>query len=157
MSYTTLIEEVEAALIAFATDKLSALNVKQISALTAEDFSEDDRIVTETPAVRFLLRSEDLTPGADAHRLTYESAQTWIALCGQSRPSTLDKERAAAQSLVSQMKNALAGARLPLPSNQTGAIVALSRIDLYQLGPEGTWYAISFQVESVTQFEANMN
>jgi len=154
MPNETLIEEVEESLILQLKAKLP--DIKAISALTEQDFDEDDRIIAATPAIRVLMRAEQLTPGADAQRLTYDSAQNWMALCGAQRPTTFDKERAAALLLVTRVKAALAGAKLPLPSNTYGAVVALAGAELFQLGPEGTWYAVACRVESVTQFTANM-
>ncbi|MGO9641314.1 MAG: hypothetical protein ACLP1Y_08435 [Candidatus Acidiferrales bacterium] len=152
----TRTDEVEVALIALLTAGLENAGVTDIAALTTEDLDEADDIIVQPPAARIAFANENFEPAQDEGYLDYRSQQEYVALVGASRPSTVAVERGAAQSVLESAKNALAGARLALPSNPDGAIIRLRGVALFQMKADGTWYAVRFAVESFTQFTANI-
>lgn len=149
----TKIEEVEDAVLTWLRSALAPA-VTDVAPVTQDDFDEDV-IVTQPDAVRIAFREEALTTD-DPHGFTYESRQNWLAFCGAQDLSTFEKERKGALGLLTSVKEALAGKILTLASNAQGALVKLGNASLYQIGPNGTWYALPFTVESVTQFTGNM-
>jgi hypothetical protein len=151
----TLPDEVEAALVAML--KLKLEDVPDVSGLTEGDFNESDQIVTRTPAVRLFFRNEPFDHTTDQTALTYQSRQAWVVLCGAQNIRDFASERKGAMNILGRVCDALAGARLTLPSQAQRPQVVLVQSSLFQVGADGTWYMLEISVESITQFTANAN
>jgi len=150
MSNQTRISETYDALEGLLKPKLPGVAVQ---ALTAADFdAESGRIIAKPPAVLLAFRGQRLEQGQDHIGLTYESAMNFMAVCGAENLRSLDAERIGALSLLETVCDVLAGARLTLPAMSQRPIVVLGDVQLAQLELDGTWYALTFAVQSVTQF-----
>lgn len=151
MSNQTLIAEAEDALIALLKAQLGGAT--GVAAVTSQDFDEAGDIIAVPPAIRVLFRRETLESGRDATALTYVSLENFAALCGAENLRSIAEERKGAYELVSQVCDILAGARLTLPSKTAGQrpTCILRGVELVQFGAQGTWYAVSFDVESISQ------
>jgi len=141
-----------------AYDALEALLRKElpnisVAALTEQEFDEQSgRLLARPPAVFLALRDESLDRRRDATALTYQSAQTYLAVCGALSLRSTQEERAGALGLLARVCDILAGARLTLASSANRPIVVLQSVRLAQFDREGTWYELQFIVESVSQF-----
>jgi len=150
----TRIREVEDALLGLL--KAALPDVKNIAALTEGDVNEEDQLIAEPPAIRLFFGAESFDRARDHMALTYQSGQSWTALCGAQNRRGVEDERADALELLGRVLDALAGARLAGLASQTqGPQVVLKRVGLLQMGPDGTWYLVEFAVESIVQFTGN--
>lgn len=150
LTYVTLPAEVEDSLVELLKSRIA--DVKDIAALTEGDFSEDDQIVTETPAIRIFFRSEPFDRTTDQTATVYQSRQSWVVLCGAQDQRDFKSERKGALELLGRVCVALAGARLTLPSQGQRPQVVLAASSVFQVGAEGTWYSLEMSVESVSSF-----
>jgi len=157
------IHEVEDGLVGHLKAALPAMD-RQIASLTNGDFNAGgDVIVTDLPAIRVFYRTGPLARGAgrmnDSTALTYDAALGFVVLCGASNMRSRAEERKDALELVDDVLDALAGKRLEgLPSYQMSRgpqVVLQNAGELFQFGPDGTWYAVPVVVEGITQYERN--
>lgn len=148
MTQIAHIAEVEDGLIGLLT---GGLDLNNIGTLSAEDFQDDDTIVTDTPAIRLFFSGEDLAT-VELKALLYDSKQSFIVLCGAQSLRGKDDERRGAYELVTQVCDVLAGARFDLPSHQQRPLVKLVRVKLMQSNENGTWYALEISVEHFHMF-----
>lgn len=151
MSTGTHITEVYDALVALLKVNLAGIAVQS---LTDQQFDEaNGRLLAKPPAVFLALRDEQLDRRRDHTALTYQSAQTFLAVCGALSLRSTDEQRIGALELLSKVCDVLAGARLTLPSSPPGrAQVALGAVRLAQFDEEGTWYELQFTVDSIAQY-----
>ena len=153
MSTGTHITEVYDALIALLKQRVPGVAVES---LTDQQFDErNGRLLAKPPAVFLALRDEQLDRRRDHTATTYQSAQTFLAVCGALVLRSTEEQRVGALELLQKVCDALAGARLTLPSSANRAQVVLGAVRLAQFDEEGTWYELQFTVDSVAQFSAN--
>ncbi len=131
-----------------------------VQALTDEDFDFDQGlIVAKPPAVLIVLREEAFSAPDDLRAVLYQTSQNFSVLCGAQSLRSSAEERMGALELLSAVCDALAGARITLPSNNYRAQISLVRAALAQLDPRGTWYELQIRMANVAQFsgaEANV-
>jgi phage gp37-like protein len=144
------IVETEAALVELIRKSLG--DVQDVAGITAEDFNKDDQVVTSAPAIRVWFMAEMLSGGKDLKALIYDSTQTFVVLAGAQDLSTQKSERGAAQLLTGRICEQLAGARLAVTSVPLRALIDLKSVRLFQISPEGTWYAIEIGVRNSFAF-----
>lgn len=131
-----------------------ALSGVTVRGLTGGDFeAETARLIVKPPAVLLAFTGERLVP-RHPHSVTYHSTQSFQVICGARSLRGTQQERIGALDLLSNVSNALAGAKLALPASpQQKALVSLRAVTLGQLDDDGTWYTIDAEVWSVALFE----
>lgn len=143
------IEEVEAALIALLRQKLENVRVAGIS---GKDLDKEGNLVAPPPAALVLFDTETQDPQRDNQRRTYQTTQVYRILIGTKDMSSVASQRSRAFTIISQVKDVLAGARLALADGSKSMPMTISTVQLEQIRPEGVWYSLEVSVEAVAQF-----
>ena len=105
------------------------------------------------PAVLILYEQTTDAPQNDTTRKTYTTVHEFSIFCGAKNLSSVDNERGDCENLVSTVRAALAGQRLPIDFgvNQT-APVELSGVVREQFDTNGVWYSARVRVAAISQF-----
>ncbi len=148
------VADVETSLISAlqADTGLTALKV-QVSALSSKQWDEQGNLLVIPPAVLVLFESAQDTLRGDITRKTYQSAYDFAVFCGAQDMTSPDKERTGCYAIISAVRFALAGIRLPLDAGADKTVpVQLLGVTPEQFGNDGVWYAVRARIEKTAQF-----
>jgi phage gp37-like protein len=149
------LSEVEQALVAKVKEKLGYLST--VESISGRGVDEDGMIIAIPPAVLVMLAGETLGT-RDVYAKTYEQRQRFLLIAGAVNLRSPSEEKLAESEsnpgvykILDDMKDALAGARLLLPSGAQQPMVVLGPTELYQFSKEGAWYSLEVTVQGVYQ------
>jgi phage gp37-like protein len=130
----------------------AACNGVNVQGLTEKQFDAEGNLIIVPPAALVMFDGETLQPTRDVTLQTYEATQRYLVIVGARDLSGEGAERLSAMSIVSQVRNALAGLTLTLEDGNKTMPIALAGVERFQFDPNGTWYAVLIDVEAVAQF-----
>jgi phage gp37-like protein len=126
-----------------------------VDAITENSIDDQGAIIVTPPAVLVWFDGEVLRPTKDNTRTTYDAIQSYLILCGARVLTGTADERTTAKKLASEVRNVLAGLRLPIEDEDKTVLppIAVLGTQRFQFDKNGTWFAVPIEVEAIAQFD----
>jgi phage gp37-like protein len=130
-------------------------NIALVDIVSEKVLDEQDTLATKRlPAVMFMFAGANFIPKRDSTRITYDKESNFAALIGFRDLRAESKEQIGSLQFLELIADKLAGSRLTLASGARTEPIALADCELLEMGEDGTWYQLNFDVGALAQFSS---